>query len=193
MKDCDVIKINNLYRDVTHVCERVACYTIYHIPGVKVGCTTGFEKRRAQYPKDTVFEILETWPLSVGDQFAGDCEWWYADLYGYKRGRHYARSDLSARKEIVFRESMIKFREENSQGYMTWWPWDGSRIKIHPAAQCTRLMDDEEMASLVASIKANGLLEPITLGRVNGVLYLVDGRNRLKACEIADVELRLGW
>jgi ParB-like chromosome segregation protein Spo0J len=64
-------------------------------------------------------------------------------------------------------------------------------LKIHPAAECVRLMDAEELASLAASIEASGLRDPIILGRVNGAetdIMLVDGRNRLRACEIAGVE-----
>jgi ParB-like nuclease domain len=65
-------------------------------------------------------------------------------------------------------------------------------IKIHPAAECVRLMDADELASLAASIEANGLRDPIIMGRVNGAetQLLVDGRNRLLACEMAKVEPR---
>jgi len=53
-------------------------------------------------------------------------------------------------------------------------------------------MDPEELASLAASIEAHGLRDPIIIGRVNGTKseMLVDGRNRLRACEIAGVEPR---
>jgi hypothetical protein len=53
-------------------------------------------------------------------------------------------------------------------------------------------MDEEELASLAASIEAHGQRDPIILGRVNGAAseMLVDGRNRLRACEIAGVEPR---
>jgi hypothetical protein len=56
---------------------------------------------------------------------------------------------------------------------------------IHPAAEGWRLMNDDEMASLVDDIKANGLLDPIMLTHDG---ELVDGRNRLQACEMAGVE-----
>jgi ParB-like chromosome segregation protein Spo0J len=67
-----------------------------------------------------------------------------------------------------------------------------TKIKIHPAAECVRLMDEEELASLAASIEAHGLRDPIIMGRVNGATseMLIDGRNRLRACEIAGVEPR---
>jgi hypothetical protein len=65
-------------------------------------------------------------------------------------------------------------------------------MDIHPAAECVRLMDADELASLAASIKAHGQRDPIILGRVNGAAseVLIDGRNRLRACEIAGVEPR---
>jgi hypothetical protein len=65
-------------------------------------------------------------------------------------------------------------------------------IKVHPAAECVRVMDAEELASLAASIEAHGQRDPIVLGRVNGAAseMLVDGRNRLRACEMAHVEPR---
>lgn len=67
-----------------------------------------------------------------------------------------------------------------------------TEVKAHPAAECVRLMDADELASLVASIKENGQRDAIVLGRVNGAetAVLVDGRNRLRACEIAGVEPR---
>ena len=58
-------------------------------------------------------------------------------------------------------------------------------IEIHPAAECFRLMHKDELDSLIEDIKANGLRDRITLGRINGheTLQLVDGRNRLIACQ----------
>lgn len=52
-----------------------------------------------------------------------------------------------------------------------------------PEADLFPMLDDEALAKLAADIKANGLREPIVLwkGRV------LDGRNRLKACALADV------
>jgi ParB-like nuclease domain len=53
----------------------------------------------------------------------------------------------------------------------------------HPASNMFPLWDDAELAGLVESIKAEGLKNPIILfhGKV------LDGRNRLRACELAGV------
>jgi hypothetical protein len=66
---------------------------VYHVVGVKVGCTQrGVETRcREQHLwEGYVVEVLEVIPASFGRQFAGDREWWWADYYGYERGLHYA-------------------------------------------------------------------------------------------------------
>lgn len=56
---------------------------------------------------------------------------------------------------------------------------------VHPAAELFPLMSADELAALAADIKANGLRQPIVL---DGDGRLVDGRNRLRACEIARVK-----
>src|SRR6516162_157757 len=57
--------------------------------------------------------------------------------------------------------------------------------EIHPAALIFPMMSDNELAELAADIKANGLIHAIVVDK-NGVL--IDGRNRLRACELASVE-----
>jgi hypothetical protein len=64
---------------------------------------------------------------------------------------------------------------------------------VHPAAALFPMMSEPELADLAADIKANGLIHPIVLGAWKDeagdpVEGLIDGRNRLKACEIAGVE-----
>src|SRR5262245_2446413 len=59
------------------------------------------------------------------------------------------------------------------------------KLKIHPKADLFPMLSDEELKELAADIKAVGLQQPIVKDK-NGML--VDGRNRLRACEIAKVK-----
>jgi hypothetical protein len=67
---------------------------------------------------------------------------------------------------------------------------DTQNIEVHPAANCFRLMREDELADLVDEIKTNGQIDPITIGLIetsvlgNNIEVLVDGRNRLRACKI---------
>lgn len=77
-------------------------HTIYHIPGVKVGCTIDFKNRKKQYPPDTIFEILEELE-NITDEEAGDIEWSYADKFNYPRRTHYKfnwNSNLTSEQRI---------------------------------------------------------------------------------------------
>lgn len=58
---------------------------------------------------------------------------------------------------------------------------------IDPLAEIYPLMDELSLAELADSIRRNGLREPIVL-RSNG--SVLDGRNRLRACALADVQPR---
>ena len=59
-------------------------------------------------------------------------------------------------------------------------------VEIHEAAAAFPMMNTERLKELADDIRANGLREPIRLlsGKV------IDGRNRLKACEMVDAEPR---
>jgi ParB-like chromosome segregation protein Spo0J len=57
--------------------------------------------------------------------------------------------------------------------------------EVHPVADLFPMMTDDELDDLAADIRENGLLHPIVLDE-NGVL--IDGRNRLEACQRAEVE-----
>ncbi len=59
-----------------------------------------------------------------------------------------------------------------------------STLEIHPLAQRWPLLPEAELASLAESIATDGLDEPITLSQDGRI---VDGRNRLNACELAEV------
>ena len=53
---------------------------------------------------------------------------------------------------------------------------------VHPLAAVFPMMTDDELQDLADDIREHGLLHPIVLD-ADGVL--IDGRNRLRACEIA--------
>lgn len=59
-------------------------------------------------------------------------------------------------------------------------------MEVHPLADIFPMMSEDELADLAADIKANGLVHPIMLDAAGKLL--VDGRNRLRACEIAGIE-----
>jgi hypothetical protein len=63
-------------------------------------------------------------------------------------------------------------------------------MKSHPAAECYRLMTEEELAGLAEDIAVNGLVDPIVVVAFEGEDVVVDGRNRLAACKMAGVEPR---
>ena len=65
-------------------------------------------------------------------------------------------------------------------------------FELNPLAQIFPL-SPEDLSDLAADIKANGLIEEITLARTQGPegpLQVIDGRRRLQACEIAGVQPR---
>ena len=58
---------------------------------------------------------------------------------------------------------------------------------VHPVAALFPMLPDDELEELAADIKEHGLLDSIELDKDG---QLIDGRNRLKACELAGVEPR---
>jgi hypothetical protein len=56
-------------------------------------------------------------------------------------------------------------------------------LQPHPLADLFPMMGEAELSALAADIKAHGLREPIVLHEG----LILDGRNRLKACEIVGV------
>lgn len=59
--------------------------------------------------------------------------------------------------------------------------------EVHPFADAFPLIDGAEFDDLVADVKAHGLRQPIVLTHDRAVL--VDGRNRVRACEAAGVDV----
>jgi len=63
-------------------------------------------------------------------------------------------------------------------------PPKASDLEVHPVAAAFPMLADDELQALAGDIAANGLRQPIVIQ--GGVL--IDGRNRLRACELAGVE-----
>lgn len=62
----------------------------------------------------------------------------------------------------------------------------GPALGVHPAAMLFPMMQGTDFGALVEDIDTNGLREPIVVYQGQ----ILDGRNRLRACEIAGVEPR---
>jgi hypothetical protein len=58
-------------------------------------------------------------------------------------------------------------------------------MNVHPVADLFPMLADDELKELAEDIKQRGLLQPIVLDAEGRVL---DGRNRLVACEMVDIE-----
>lgn len=61
------------------------------------------------------------------------------------------------------------------------------KYKVHPLADLFPMLNEDELNDLADDIAANGLLHPIVTDSKSQV---IDGRNRLAACDIAGVEPR---
>jgi ParB family chromosome partitioning protein len=68
---------------------------------------------------------------------------------------------------------------------------DYANLLIHPLADEWPMADDHELAAMSASIKEQGILQPITLySDDDGKLKILDGRNRWKAALAASYKFR---
>ena len=65
---------------------------------------------------------------------------------------------------------------------------DPAKLKIHPAAELFPMLKGAEFDALVEDIRKNGLQKAIVLDR--DCEYLLDGRNRREACQLAGQEMR---
>ena len=65
---------------------------------------------------------------------------------------------------------------------------EGRRVRAHPVADIFPLLSDSEIETLAGDIKRNGQQEPVTLQITKGgAKVVVDGRNRLLACDRAGI------
>lgn len=62
---------------------------IYHIPGVKVGCSKNPNRGKSQSKNATILAELSD---DVPAEKAGEIEWLFADHFGYNRGPKYTAS-----------------------------------------------------------------------------------------------------
>lgn len=96
-------------------------HIIYHVIGIKVGCTIHIAGRLAYYRRKgiKVIRILEKLHNKT-DQEAGDIEWQWADRFGYRRGQHFAVSRKAAlspppeRRSENARTAILKGRANRS-------------------------------------------------------------------------------
>jgi hypothetical protein len=68
-------------------------FVIYHVIGLKVGCTRDFQRRclanKRKYGDHIEIEVLEEVDESVGAEVAGDLELKWSQLLGYGKPTHY--------------------------------------------------------------------------------------------------------
>ena len=77
---------------------------------------------------------------------------------------------------------------------MTYLLAGGRRVRAHPAADVFPLLSKDEITALAADIRTNGQRLPVLLQQADdGADLVLDGRNRLLACEVAGLEPRVAY
>src|SRR5258708_33443581 len=61
-------------------------------------------------------------------------------------------------------------------------------LRVHPAAELFPLMKGDELRELADDIRRNGLRTPTVVLDKLGEQWVLAGRNRLRACQMAEVE-----
>lgn len=59
---------------------------------------------------------------------------------------------------------------------------------IQSDAQARKIFDENELAGLAQSIRENGLLQPLTVRKINNGWQLIAGERRLRACKMLNIE-----
>ena len=62
--------------------------------------------------------------------------------------------------------------------------------RIHESAELFPMLPQDELSELALDISSNGLNHPLVYAVIDGENVLIDGRNRLAACKLADIEPR---
>ena len=97
----------------------------------------------------------------------------------------------------VSRETVEKMRHISAKGERIMFEWKKSAGKIYTLPvesirpspfQARTVFDEKELAGLAQSIRENGLLQPISVRKVEGGYELVAGERRLRACKLARME-----
>ena len=67
---------------------------------------------------------------------------------------------------------------------------DVFNLPVFAVADLFPMIGSDELDELAADIAENGLNDPIVIAEINGVMTLIDGRNRLSACKLAGITPR---
>jgi hypothetical protein len=99
-------------------------------------------------------------------------------------GLESAATDLEARETVgIGNAAVSKASSKNPQAAPKSWR---DVIKVHPAADLFPMLERDELLKLGEDIKKNGLRPIVVWSRVKySTEYLLDGRNRLEAMELA--------
>jgi hypothetical protein len=152
-EECPILDNIPLEEKISEIRE----HTIYHIPGVKVGCTVNFECRKKEYKEGTVFYILEV--IECTAQVAGDREWYWADRLGYERGRHYAE----------FNWNVNMTSEQRSEAGKLGGPAGvASQLASGTHVSKTRTPEEQKRISSIAGSSPNSGYKSGAAGRVGG-------------------------
>jgi len=94
-------------------------YYIYEVPGEKNGATKDWETRRAynfnEYQIEPIIvETMEGPDTKEMWKVVGDREWYYADLNGYERGKHYVEMML-----MILSRTPESYANASKEGYQT--------------------------------------------------------------------------